>query len=494
MAGDDLVFKAILDTDELDSGFKAINKGFAGVQKVAGEFAQNMNRGAADALNTFGVNLNDLSNPLGLMAKGLKESIDFTAKWADEVDQAARITGTGAREASKLLTVLGDYGMGTQQVIAASRALKDQGLTPTLDTLKELAAQYQAIEDPAARNAFGTQKLGRAYTDLSEIMTKTPEEFDALAAAAERSGKIVGDDFVNSAQDAALKAQLLTDKIDGAKLALGSFAIDVGSKAMTSLDQLGMIVELNTIRYQENMGAISHATAVMQTAALVGGDLQKAAESLGGSYGALDESTRAATREQEALTAAQTTALTTAVDPLALGLQKLTAQTLYQNTAAGLGATESLALARAFGLVDEKSIIAGTRMAELRKAFDEGKMPLYEFINRARELGEVVGALQSKTITIDMITRKWEEDRGGGTAQQTGGGIKRAFGGDMVPGQRYIVGDDGPEFVDMGHGLARVTPIQNSSNTRNYTYAPTYGAAPAAVSENFALMAALSGA
>ena len=147
------------------------------------------NQDAAGALGVFGVSLTQFSNPLTLVAGLVKSSIDEFAEWGDTVDATQRVIGGTTEEASKLLVVLGDYGLAADTVKRAGKAMKDEGLVPSLSTLRDLAKEYQTLPEGAARTEWGTKKLGKAYFDLSEILSKSPAEFDKLSAAAEKSGE-----------------------------------------------------------------------------------------------------------------------------------------------------------------------------------------------------------------------------------------------------------------------------------------------------------------
>ena len=255
------VNQAVRDLGRVSKGFDLMGKA---------------NQDAAGALGAFGISLTQFSNPLTLVASTIKSSIDFTSKWGDTIDELTRVTGTSARESSKLAIVLGDVGISTDSLRGAAKALKDQGLTPSLDTLKELAKQYQAIQDPAKRTEWGTKTLGRAYFELSEVLTKTPAQFDELSRAAEKSGKIIGEDAVQAAEDFDIQLRQLQDRADGLKLKLGSALIPVLSDAADGFDNLTQLTGALWIKTQQMTGAITDEEAAIQAEILATGGLHTA--------------------------------------------------------------------------------------------------------------------------------------------------------------------------------------------------------------------------
>lgn len=230
------------------------------------------NQDAAGALGVFGVSLTGLGNPLTAVASLTKAAIDTTVKWGDTIDELSRITGTSAEDTSKLAIVMGNLGVSTDTLKGAAKALKDEGLTPNLDTLKMLSNEYQAIQDPAERTRWGTERLGKAYFELSEILDQPPGKLDALAAAAERSGKVMDEQGIQKAEDFAIKTRQLQDAMDGLLIKVGGPVIDTLTAAGTTLQNEANILEALKIKWDLATGAIDQATASQRAATLVGYD------------------------------------------------------------------------------------------------------------------------------------------------------------------------------------------------------------------------------
>ena len=261
-----------------DRGLATTNKGMA-------DLAKHVREDAAGALSTFGVNLMALNNPMTALASGLKSSIDFTTQWGDTIDEITRITGTSARESSKLAIVLNDVGISTESLKGAAKALRSQGLVPNLETLKDLAEQYQAIQDPAERNDFLFKKLGRSGLELSEFLSRDVEELDALSAAAERSGKIIDEAGIQKAEQYKQKLAQLGDQVDGVKLSVGSFAVDMLDKAVPAGQQYIGIYQALALKVELATGMIDQNTATVKAAEIAGLSHAEAIEQVyGASY------------------------------------------------------------------------------------------------------------------------------------------------------------------------------------------------------------------
>lgn len=278
--------KFIIETTLKGSGFKdaagdlgALKIG-AGAGAAAMALIKSRSSDASGALKAFGVDLKGIEDafkdPLTAIATGLKASIDLTVQWGGTIDELSRITGQSAEETSKLAVVMEDIGVSTDTLKAASKSLKEQGLVPTLDTIKKLAAEYQAIEDPVERNKWGAKNLGKAYFDLSEALTKTPEELDALGAAAERSGRIMSQDAVDAAEKYEQSLAQLNDMIQGVMVKTGGGVIPTVLAAGEALSNEAKIAALVAIEFQRMTQIIDYNEASQRAAAVAAGDLSAA--------------------------------------------------------------------------------------------------------------------------------------------------------------------------------------------------------------------------
>jgi hypothetical protein len=132
------------------------------------------------------------------------------------------VTGTGAEETSRFIQVIDDYQLTAEDATTATKALKEKGLVPTIDTLARLADQYKQIEDPAQRMSFIQDNLGRGGAKWVNVLN---QEGDALRKAAGEIDKnlILTDEQIKQAEELRLAQDALNDSIEGVKVATGAW-------------------------------------------------------------------------------------------------------------------------------------------------------------------------------------------------------------------------------------------------------------------------------
>ncbi len=252
-----------------------VNDAVRGLQGVNGQFdlMKQANRDAAGALGVFGVSLTALNSPLTAIASGIKDSIDTAEKWGETIDKLSRASGQNAEQTSKMAVVLGDYGINVESLDKVVKTFTKNGLQFNLETLKDLAKQYQAIQDPVERDKFAFDNFGRSALDMTEILSKTPDELNAIGNAAMYSGKIMNEQGVEAAQNFGVKIAQLNDKLDGLKIAVGGPLIDGLTSAIGGFQGLTGVVNLLSIKQQLNMGIMTQQEAAIRATAAASGDL-----------------------------------------------------------------------------------------------------------------------------------------------------------------------------------------------------------------------------
>src|SRR3990167_2892329 len=206
----------------------------------------------------------------GAVIKTVIDATKYTIQWAGEIDTLSRISGTGARETSKLAIVFGDVGIGMDVLRASARKMASEGLELNFQSMVKLAKEYQALPPGLERSRFAMEKFGRAGVDMSEILDRDISEIEALGRAAERSGKIIGDDFVKNAEKMETGMHQLQDRMEGFKLLVGGPVIETVNKAAAAFDDYVGIYQLLYIKAQQATGALDDQTASIQAAELAG--------------------------------------------------------------------------------------------------------------------------------------------------------------------------------------------------------------------------------
>ena len=208
-----------------------------------------------------------LLSTLTAVGVALASSYQEYQKYAGSVRDVALASGTTAEESSKLLQVLDDFQIGAEDVTAAMKALKNNGMVPTIDTLAKLAEGYQAIQDPAQKLKFVYDNLGRSGTKFLNVLNQSPA---ALRAQGDEINKnlILTDQQIKQAEQARLAMDAWSDSIQGAKVALGGWvgsmivANDNHTKAIELLKSEGVMVGRgveNTQAYRDALQQLENA-------------------------------------------------------------------------------------------------------------------------------------------------------------------------------------------------------------------------------------------
>jgi hypothetical protein len=254
-------------------GFDTAFAGIKGGADAFSNFAHVASKDASGALQTFGVNLGALENPLTLVAQGLKQSMDLAANWGDSVDRLAAASGQTAQEASTMATVFGDFGLEVGSLDRTVRTFTKNGLQFNLATIQDLGEQYRAIKDPVERDEFAFKNFGRSALDMNDILNASPAKLAAMADAAQYTGKVVGEDMVQGMEDARIKAKQLQDRVDGLKISLGTLANNTVAEASDSLTNLAKINQLTIVQVALATGKIGYQEASIRADAIAAGDL-----------------------------------------------------------------------------------------------------------------------------------------------------------------------------------------------------------------------------
>lgn len=387
-------------------------RGLANVSTTFNSF-QHANQDAAGALGVFGVSLTALNNPITLVAGALKDSMDTALHWGETVDKLAAASGQSTQAASTMATVFGDFGVQTDSLDKIIKQFTKNGLQFNMDTIESLAAQYQAIQDPVAKDKFAFDNFGRSALDMNDILSASPQKLHDMADAAQYSGKVVDEQMVQSMQDASVKAQQLNDKLDGLKIMVGGPVVDVLSNAATGFTGLVATINAADIAVEAHTGMITWDEAAARSNAAAHGDLfaafhnaTQATTDQTAAVGQLNSNTNTLTANTGQLTGAELAASTaiaeanaktaesnalTAVDTSLQG--ELTTQIIFQTASEGLNAAGKLELARSLGLVNENTYAAEIQIQGWKQQLQDGTLTQDEFTRKVDGLNDSLGKI-----------------------------------------------------------------------------------------------------
>lgn len=181
------------------------------------------------------------------VARFAKESYEAWQEYAGAVRDVALASGTTAEEASRLLQVLDDYEITAQDVTVASKAMKEKGLVPTLETLAQLSDQYLAIQDPVEQAQFAHDNLGKSYVKyLNALRQGGPALLENAKAINENL--VLTDEQIEKSEKARLAVDAWSDAWQGFKVSIGSAVgemIVANDEAQRQIDKLQQLDEIS---------------------------------------------------------------------------------------------------------------------------------------------------------------------------------------------------------------------------------------------------------
>ena len=166
------------------------------------------------------------------------------ARLTDTVRDLSLVSGESAENTSRFIQVLDDFGLSAEDATIAAKKLKASGLSPTVETLAQLADKFKEIDDPAKRFAFVTDNLGKGGAKWVNVLNQE-------SAALRKVGAEVSANLIITEQDIKMREVQrlamddLKDSWEGFTVSLGkntSNVIAMGiahMRAMEILSQSG---------------------------------------------------------------------------------------------------------------------------------------------------------------------------------------------------------------------------------------------------------------
>jgi len=242
---------------------------------------------AQDSLEDFGnagkkagLSLTDLRSGIEIAEKAfgyLKQAFDATVKvaaeWGDTMGDLAQLTGASVRDTSLMAATFELMGVEIGTLESALKAMTKNGMQLNLDTLKKLATQYQAIQDPVKQNEFLFKNFGKAGLEMAEIMGRSADELDKLGAAAARSGKVIDEQAAQAAEDFNVQMEIFQQNTEGAAISLGTALIPWLNKAIDGGENWVKVMGAINLVIQKQTGIIDEDQAALRAAALAAGDI-----------------------------------------------------------------------------------------------------------------------------------------------------------------------------------------------------------------------------
>lgn len=173
----------------------------------------------------------------------MNKVIGDTVSYANEVRKLALVSGTGAEESSRLLQVMDDFKISSEQVTAATRKLTAQGLSPTTETLAQLSDEFLQLNPGTERAAFLMENFGRAGQDFAEVMSKGGDAIRQMSDAV-NDNLILDEKALQEAREYELAVDDLHDAWQGFTMFMGQAAIPALTNLLKVQDDGARAAEL----------------------------------------------------------------------------------------------------------------------------------------------------------------------------------------------------------------------------------------------------------
>jgi len=247
---------------EVDLIVKAISEGFSKVSEEMGGI-KDSSEGAGEGVKKSGeeadkssTSFHELESKLNLASRAYNQvasaiigTLNEVAAYTEGIDTVSRTLGVSAEEASRLSNMFDDLRINQQEMTVGFRNAIDQGINPSIASLKNLSEQYLAITDPVERAQFAMDTFGaRSGLAFQKILELGPETIDTMAGANE--ALVVDDAAVQSMKDYQASVNSLKDAAMGLKMVFveaigpGTTAFIQGSTAL--LNAIGAKLDAST--------------------------------------------------------------------------------------------------------------------------------------------------------------------------------------------------------------------------------------------------------
>lgn len=226
----------------------------------------------------------------------VQEAIKVTDEYNGQIRDLSLVSGEGAEATSRFIQVLDDYELTAEDAMTAAKALKEKGLSPTIDTLAMLSDEFKKIKDPAERMAFVQENLGKGGAKWVNVLN---QESDALrkAAASIDPWLVKTDEQIKKAEISRLALDELGDSWAAFQNRIGDakneliFANEASQRAYEILQEQGVAINHTTNRTEAYRDAVKQAEE----------ELLKTAESSIAYNESLEEQAKKAEEAQKAL-------------------------------------------------------------------------------------------------------------------------------------------------------------------------------------------------
>ena len=156
-----------------------------------------------------------------MVIEGMKQSIDATVKYAQEVKNLSLISGESLEGTSRFIQVLDDYQVSADDATVATRTLTKNGLAPNLETLARLSDQYKSLNSVQEKNKLVLDNLGRSGMGWVKVLELGGDRIRELGENVD-DALIVTEELYRKTEQYRLLQDQMNDTWEGTKIQIGS--------------------------------------------------------------------------------------------------------------------------------------------------------------------------------------------------------------------------------------------------------------------------------
>ncbi|HLC04829.1 MAG TPA: hypothetical protein VJK02_17475 [Anaerolineales bacterium] len=184
--------------------------------------AKGMAQGEAQTKRLVG-GLDVSVSKMGLVAAGavtavaaaVAKMVDETVQYGQAVTDLSRATEMSAEDSSRLIQAADDAFVSQESLTTALKVAVRQGFLPTIENVKILADQYNALSDPMARNALLIKTFGRNGLEMGKLLEMGSEGIKKAADESDRLGLTLTGQNLKDIKAYKESVDLLNDTMNG---------------------------------------------------------------------------------------------------------------------------------------------------------------------------------------------------------------------------------------------------------------------------------------
>lgn len=164
---------------------------------------------------------------------------------SESIRDLSLVSGESAENTSRFIQVLDDFQITADDATAAAKKLKDNGLSPSIETLAQLSDQFRSIKDPAERMDFVYKNLGKSGENWVNVLNQGS---DALLKNADAINKnlILNDMEIKMYEVGRLAIDEKVDALQAFRVELGQNVGNVLAFAI-AMERANEIQQENTV-------------------------------------------------------------------------------------------------------------------------------------------------------------------------------------------------------------------------------------------------------